>query len=736
MQGQSGAYSDARPGREWVPELLLASAIVLSVSPFIFSVVVGTTLFSPLLCIVRRLRARFEYFRSPESCHVAIIGAGWSGLAIAARLQAIGVPFTGFEAADDVGGTWHPDRAYPDLSLHAPVSGSEFEGFPYPNGDPSDATPDIRPSASEVHAYMRRFAERRGLLRSFAFSTKVTAIHQDPKSRTCVVRTRPSSSAWQTTVPRGQHGQHEQHGNAAGGAGGMMDAEAQQEAAESTSGPFDMAVFASVAAQPSVPAVPGTFTGTACHACEVSAALLQRITAERLKVVVVGAGRSSCDLILALVSAGVPADRLVWLIRRPYYYLKLERCFHRQTARAHHGPFAAAKRFGTALRAAAAAIGFWLALGCPRLGWRLLWALDYVWTPHEPTPNTFTSTSTRPSPLKRFISVGKRLIAACAGAAHKWDHSPPFHMGLLSSQQRRRLHSSARAYTLVVGEPSRLASRAIAVEGGSGERTLTDVDVVLWATGYRTGAQAVRVSGSSSSHNGGGSSSSHGNNGGRGRGSSSSSDQARPLEDVITEALPADATPLPSDTPLFEHILPLGYPCLALASHFYVAPGPESAREAAEYLVYHLCVRRPVSDKTMRQEVLGQWCRQSVGRHLLFSPGFWHQIQMVPFDLFNAGILPVRVGVQRIIDMWFRNVLPPRDLGLLPPRDAPWLTSREPGGGIAAGAAAEARLDQHYAGSRVAVRGGVAGGSATSGVLRALVKAVSRARPRRRWRSL
>ena len=33
---------------------------------------------------------------------------------------------------------------------------------------------------------------------------------------------------------------------------------------------------------------------------------------------------------------------------------------------------------------------------------------------------------------------------------------------------------------------------------------------------------------------------------------------------------------------LFEHILPARFPVLALTSHFYTAPGPEAAREAAD----------------------------------------------------------------------------------------------------------------------------------------------------------
>ncbi|MFM7551917.1 MAG: FAD-dependent oxidoreductase [Actinomycetota bacterium] len=39
---------------------------------------------------------------------IAIIGAGFSGIGMAIRLQAAGIgSFTLYEAADDVGGTWY-----------------------------------------------------------------------------------------------------------------------------------------------------------------------------------------------------------------------------------------------------------------------------------------------------------------------------------------------------------------------------------------------------------------------------------------------------------------------------------------------------------------------------------------------------------------------------------------------------------------------------------------------------
>ena len=55
-----------------------------------------------------------------RSLKVAIIGAGMSGLCIAAKLQDAGIEtFTIFEKADEVGGTWR-DNTYPGLSCDVP----------------------------------------------------------------------------------------------------------------------------------------------------------------------------------------------------------------------------------------------------------------------------------------------------------------------------------------------------------------------------------------------------------------------------------------------------------------------------------------------------------------------------------------------------------------------------------------------------------------------------------------
>ena len=69
----------------------------------------------------------------PEECF-ALIGAGPMGLAMAKTLVEQGVPFQGFELADDVGGLWNIDAPrstmYETAHLISSKRMTEFTDFP------------------------------------------------------------------------------------------------------------------------------------------------------------------------------------------------------------------------------------------------------------------------------------------------------------------------------------------------------------------------------------------------------------------------------------------------------------------------------------------------------------------------------------------------------------------------------------------------------------------------------
>ncbi|HAH08517.1 MAG TPA: monooxygenase [Alphaproteobacteria bacterium] len=104
---------------------------------------------------------------------VAIIGAGASGLAAAKALHQAGVPFTCFEASDQVGGNWvFKNRngwssAYRSLHINSSRTKMAYTDFPMPLG-----TPDF-PHHSQVAAYLAAYVDHFGFREKIRFQTRV-----------------------------------------------------------------------------------------------------------------------------------------------------------------------------------------------------------------------------------------------------------------------------------------------------------------------------------------------------------------------------------------------------------------------------------------------------------------------------------------------------------------------------------------------------------------------------------
>lgn len=104
---------------------------------------------------------------------IAIIGAGMSGMCMAAKLQDAGIDsYTIFEKADDVGGTWR-DNTYPGLTCDVP---SRYYSYSFrPNPDWSH----LLPPGPEIQAYFRQVADERGIRPHIRFGTEVTSARYD-----------------------------------------------------------------------------------------------------------------------------------------------------------------------------------------------------------------------------------------------------------------------------------------------------------------------------------------------------------------------------------------------------------------------------------------------------------------------------------------------------------------------------------------------------------------------------
>ena len=147
-------------------------------------------------------RPRYDALPESRTVDVAIIGGGWSGLAIAARFQELGVPWRGFESASDFGGTWHPKRRYAGLALHTAAWLASFAGFPF-SAEPSAC--NARPSGEAMHEYLCRYAEHHKLRAGFEFNSRVVRIEGDSRARTAVltvIRSDGEAAGGGSSVPR------------------------------------------------------------------------------------------------------------------------------------------------------------------------------------------------------------------------------------------------------------------------------------------------------------------------------------------------------------------------------------------------------------------------------------------------------------------------------------------------------------------------------------------------------
>lgn len=254
--------------------------------------------------------------------NVAIVGAGPAGLAAARALKAQGLPFVLFERHGDVGGLWDPQNAgtpiYDSAHFISSKTMSGFAGFPMP-----DAYPDY-PSARQILAYIRAFADREGLRPSIRFHAPV-----EPAERL--------GDGWRLHI-----------------AGGEKAEFTHLVAAPGTNW------------APNRPDLPGVFAGEVIHAVDYKSP--DRFRGKR--VLIVGAGNSGCDI---ACDAARSADAAFISVRRGYYFIP-KHIFGKPAdvfaAEGPHLPMALTQRvFGLLLRFL---VGDLTKLGLPKPDHRLL----------------------------------------------------------------------------------------------------------------------------------------------------------------------------------------------------------------------------------------------------------------------------------------------------------------------------------------------------------------------------
>ncbi len=118
---------------------------------------------------------------------IAIVGAGFSGLAMGIRLERAGIDsFTIYEKADEIGGTWR-ENTYPGCACDVP---SHLYSFSFAQNP--DWTRAYSPQP-EIEAYLIRCREDFGLRPHIRYGCEIAEMRFDPKALT-----------WQLTTSTGE----------------------------------------------------------------------------------------------------------------------------------------------------------------------------------------------------------------------------------------------------------------------------------------------------------------------------------------------------------------------------------------------------------------------------------------------------------------------------------------------------------------------------------------------------
>lgn len=191
-----------------------------------------------------------------EDPDVVIVGAGQSGLMLAAQLRMIGVPTLVLERNERVGDNWR--NRYESLKLHNIIQMNEFPFSPFPSNWPTYLPKDL------YGGWLETYAENLGI------------------------------EVWTGTTF---------HGGEYDDANGQWTVRISRDGAERTMNPRHVVMATGgFAAYPNVPELPGLaeFEGKAVHTSQVHSG--EEFAGQ--KVIIVGTGVSAHDVAVELIGAG------------------------------------------------------------------------------------------------------------------------------------------------------------------------------------------------------------------------------------------------------------------------------------------------------------------------------------------------------------------------------------------------------------------------------------------------
>lgn len=116
----------------------------------------------------------------PEGYQVAVIGSGFSGIAMGVQLSRLGIPYTIYERRSDLGGTWS-SNAYPDVRVDTTNFLYQFffeKNYPWT---------EYFARAGEVRTYLEHVAKKHGVYEHIQFNSDVKSAIFDATSGTWTV---------------------------------------------------------------------------------------------------------------------------------------------------------------------------------------------------------------------------------------------------------------------------------------------------------------------------------------------------------------------------------------------------------------------------------------------------------------------------------------------------------------------------------------------------------------------
>lgn len=198
-----------------------------------------------------------------------IIGAGYSGLAAAKAFADLGLDYDHVEATEAIGGNWS-HGVYDSTHLISCKSVTQYSDYPMPAD-----YPDF-PSAAQMLAYLRDYAQHFGLERRIEFGTEVRRV--EPLDRR-------GKAGWQVELASGEARKYS----------GVVVANGHYW-------------------ERHIPEYPGEFTGKQIHSKDYK----RPADFAGDRVLVVGAGNSGCDL---AVEAATTFGTSELSLRRGYWFL-------------------------------------------------------------------------------------------------------------------------------------------------------------------------------------------------------------------------------------------------------------------------------------------------------------------------------------------------------------------------------------------------------------------------------